>query len=75
VGFFTCESPKEINQQIPADKAEQVPRRNMANSNSNRTAKPQSSHRLPVNVDFLAIGIALTLAVLIRFGVIHQINF
>jgi len=26
-------------------------------------------------VDLLAIGIGLTLAVLIRFGVIHQITF
>jgi len=26
-------------------------------------------------VDLLAIGIGLTLAVLIRFGVIHQVNF
>jgi len=47
----------------------------MATSNSNQPEKPHSSHRLPINVDFLAIGIALTLAALIRFGVIHQINF
>jgi hypothetical protein len=35
----------------------------------------RSNHKLPINVDFLAIGIALALAVLIRFGVIHQITF
>ena len=35
----------------------------------------RSSHKLPINVDFLAIGIALALAVLIRLGVIHQITF
>jgi hypothetical protein len=34
-----------------------------------------STHKLPINVDFLAIGIALALAALIRFGVIHQITF
>jgi hypothetical protein len=32
-------------------------------------------HRLPINVDLLAIGIGLALAALIRFGVIHQISF
>jgi len=42
----------------------------MATPNSTR-----SSHKLPINVDFLAIGIALALAALIRFGVIHQITF
>jgi hypothetical protein len=40
-----------------------------------RTARPHSSLRLPINVDLLAIGIALGLAALIRLGVIHQINF
>ena len=35
----------------------------------------RSNHKLPINVDFLAIGIALALAVLIRLGVIHQITF
>jgi hypothetical protein len=38
----------------------------------NRT---RTTHKLPINVDFLAIGIALALAALIRFGVIHQVNF
>jgi hypothetical protein len=47
----------------------------MATTDSNRAAKQHSGHRLPINVDFLAVGIALTLAALIRFGVIHQINF
>jgi len=31
--------------------------------------------KLPINVDFVAIGIALALAALIRLGVIHQITF
>ena len=47
----------------------------MANQNTNRPAQPHSGLRLPVNVDLLAIGIALALAALIRFGVIHQISF
>jgi hypothetical protein len=47
----------------------------MATPISKQPAKPHSSHRLPLNVDLLAVGIALTLAALIRFGVIHQINF
>jgi len=34
-----------------------------------------STYKLPVNIDFLAIAIALTLAALIRLGVIHQITF
>ena len=33
------------------------------------------THKLPINVDFVAIGIALALAALIRLGVIHQITF
>jgi hypothetical protein len=42
------------------------------------TPRPEQSRhglKLPINVDLLAIGIGLTLAVLIRFGVIHQISF
>jgi hypothetical protein len=46
------------------------PRSIMATPNPTR-----SNHKLPINVDFLAIGIALALAALIRFGVIHQITF
>jgi hypothetical protein len=46
----------------------------MAPINTNRPA-PTAGKRLPINVDMLAIGIALALAALIRFGVIHQINF
>jgi hypothetical protein len=38
----------------------------------NRT---RTHYKLPINVDFLAIGIALALAALIRFGIIHQVNF
>ncbi|HEX9198543.1 MAG TPA: hypothetical protein VF865_03225 [Acidobacteriaceae bacterium] len=45
----------------------------MAPTNNNLPANRHS--RLPINVDLLAIGIALTLAALIRFGVIHQISF
>ena len=37
--------------------------------------RSRSSHKLPINVDALAIGIALALAALIRFGVIHQVRF
>jgi hypothetical protein len=40
-----------------------------------RPAQPHSGLRLPINVDLLAIAIALGLAALIRLGVIHQINF
>jgi hypothetical protein len=47
----------------------------MASPNTNRPPQPHSSLRLPINVDLLAIAIALGLAALIRFGVIHQINF
>jgi len=46
----------------------------MPTSNST-SSKPRANHKLPINVDFLAIGIALALAVLIRLGVIHQITF
>jgi hypothetical protein len=51
------------------------PRNHMAPINTNRPAQPHTSYRLPINVDLLAVGIALTLAALIRFGVIHQISF
>ena len=48
----------------------------MATPETTRPAEqPHSRLRLPINVDALAIGIGLTLAVLIRFGVIHQISF
>jgi hypothetical protein len=47
----------------------------MAPLHNNRPAHPLAAHRLPINVDLLAIGIALTLAALIRFNVIHQISF
>ena len=47
----------------------------MATPNTNQPAQSHSSHRLPINVDLLAIGIGLALAVLIRTGVIHQISF
>jgi hypothetical protein len=40
-----------------------------------RTRQPHSTHRLLFNVDLLAIGIGLALAVLIRLNIIHQISF
>jgi hypothetical protein len=47
----------------------------MAPTNTNLPAQRPAAHRLPINVDLLAVGIALTLAALIRFGVIHQVSF
>jgi hypothetical protein len=47
----------------------------MANQNSKHIPQPHSAYKLPINVDLLAIGIGLALAVLIRFNVIHQIGF
>lgn len=47
----------------------------MSPIDTNRPAKSHSRLQLPVSVDLLAVGIALTLAALIRFGVIHQITF
>ena len=47
----------------------------MATPNTNQPAQPHAGHRLPINVDVVAIAIGLTLAALIRFGVIHQITF
>jgi hypothetical protein len=41
-----------------------------------QTTRERISHRLPVNlIDSLAIGIALALAALVRFGVIHGVSF
>jgi hypothetical protein len=47
----------------------------MAIPETTRSRQPHHSLRLPINVDLVAIGIGLALAVLIRFGVIHQITF
>ena len=47
----------------------------MATPNANPTSQPHSRYRLPINVDLVAIAIGLTLAALIRFGIIHQISF
>jgi hypothetical protein len=47
----------------------------MAPRNDNQPVHPHGAHRLPFNVDLLAVGIALALATLIRFNVIHQISF
>jgi hypothetical protein len=47
----------------------------MAISNTKDTAQLHKSYRLPINVDLVAIAIGIALAVLVRFGVIHQISF
>jgi hypothetical protein len=47
----------------------------MATPNITHPAKPHSGHKLPINVDLAAVAIGLTLAALIRFGVIHHISF
>jgi hypothetical protein len=47
----------------------------MATPSRPRTAQKHSTHKLPINVDLLAVGIGLALAALIRLGVIHQIGF
>ena len=45
----------------------------MAPFNNDRL--PRAAHRLRINVDLVAVAIALTLAALVRFNVIHQISF
>jgi hypothetical protein len=40
-----------------------------------QTTRERITQTLPVNVDFLAIGIALALVALVRFGVIHAVSF
>jgi hypothetical protein len=47
----------------------------MANPEAKRSAHLPITHRLPINVDLLAVGIGLALAALIRLGIIHQISF
>jgi hypothetical protein len=47
----------------------------MSEAKATRKSFSHSTHKLPINVDLLAIGIGLALAVLIRFNVIHQIGF
>jgi hypothetical protein len=47
----------------------------MAISNTHQTTHSRASHRLPINVDLVAVTLGLALAALIRFGVIHQISF
>ena len=39
------------------------------------TSKLAAEHRLSFNADAVAIGLALALAVLIRFNVIHRIGW
>ena len=46
----------------------------MAPLNNNRPVPP-SGHRLPASVDYAAVVIGLALAVLVRFGLLHQIRF
>lgn len=46
----------------------------MAPLNTKRSVPP-SGHRLPTSVDYVAVAIGLALAVLVRFGVLHQIRF
>jgi hypothetical protein len=46
----------------------------MAPTYENHRANSHTAHKLP-HVDMLAVGIALALAALIRFGIIHQISF
>ena len=38
-------------------------------------SRPEAVHRLSINVDLIAVGIALTLAVLIRFNLLPAIPF
>jgi hypothetical protein len=47
----------------------------MAILNTNKISQSHTRHKLPINVDLVAIALGLTLAALIRFGVIHQISF
>jgi hypothetical protein len=47
----------------------------MAKPDTTLSAQSHSTHRLPINIDLLAVAIGLALAALIRFGVIHQISF
>ncbi|MDR3746316.1 MAG: hypothetical protein P4K80_09325 [Acidobacteriaceae bacterium] len=47
----------------------------MANLKPTRTRPLHLAHKLPFNVDLLAVGIGLALAALIRFNIIHQISF
>jgi hypothetical protein len=47
----------------------------MATQNIHRPSPTHHGYRLPINVDLVAIAIGLTLAALIRFGIIHRITF
>ena len=47
----------------------------MATPNITPEANSHRGHRLPINVDLVAIGLGLALAALIRFGIIHAITF
>ncbi len=47
----------------------------MANSQDRSPAKPHAANRLSINVDLIAVTIALALAALIRFNVIPSIPF
>jgi len=47
----------------------------MATPNISQPSPIHHGYRLPINVDLVAIAIGLTLAALIRFGIIHQVTF
>jgi len=47
----------------------------MATSSTKRSNQTTHGQWLPINVDLVAIAIGLTLAALVRLGVIHQIRF
>lgn len=47
----------------------------MAISQDNTPARPHAASRLSINVDLIAVSIALALAVLIRFNLIPAIPF
>ena len=47
----------------------------MAISQDQHSAKPHAASRLSINVDLIAVTIALALAALIRFNIIPSIPF
>jgi hypothetical protein len=47
----------------------------MAISQDRTPTKPHAANRLSINVDLIAVTIALTLAALIRFNIIPSIPF
>ncbi|HEV2708757.1 MAG TPA: hypothetical protein VGU67_00975 [Edaphobacter sp.] len=47
----------------------------MAISQDHHSAKPHAASRLSINVDLIAVTIALALAALIRFNILPSIPF